>query len=153
MPARVISIYTAKAEGAPMQSHHSVELVEGSGIVGDRYATGEGHFSDRKYADKQLTLVEAEVAERVGLTPDQTRRNVVTRGIVLESLIGKTFRIGDTEIRGIRPCDPCAYLESLTRPGLVKDMLHKGGLRAEILRGGQVSVGDELILESGERSE
>jgi len=153
MTAQVVSIFTAPAEGEPMQTQDSVELVAGSGIVGDRYATGQGHFSDPKYADKQITLVESEVAERVGLTPEQTRRNVVTRGIILESLIGKTFRIGDTEIRGIRPCDPCSYLEGLTRPGLVKYILNKGGLRAEILRGGHLRVGDELILETGDRPE
>ena len=141
------AIYTALAEGEPMLSHASVELVAGVGITGDRYALGSGRFSDPKFADQQLTLVEAEVAERVGLRLDETRRNVVTRGVVLEDLIGKRFRLGAVEIRGIRPCDPCSYLEGRTREGLVRDMAHKGGLRAEILKGGVVRVGDALIVE------
>ncbi len=156
MTPRVEQLFTAPAEGEPMHAHQAVELVAGFGITGDRYALGKGHFSDPKYADQQLTLVEAEVAERVGLTPDETRRNIVTRGIVLESLIGKSFLLGEAEIRGIRSCDPCAYLEGRTRPGLVKDMAHKGGLRAEIVRSGTVRIGDPLILDSysdsGERT-
>lgn len=150
MPGRIEAIYTAVAEGEPMQAHGSVHLVEGVGITGDRYALGNGRFSDPKYADQQLTLVEAEVAERVGLRPDETRRNLITRGIVLEDLIGKRFRLGETEIRGIRPCDPCAYLEGRTRPGLARDMAHKGGLRAEILVGGTVKVGDSIELLDGD---
>jgi MOSC domain-containing protein YiiM len=141
---RIEAIYTAAAEGEPMQGHETVQLVAGVGIPGDRYALGTGHFSDPKYADKQLTLVEAEVADRVGLRQDETRRNVITRGIVLEELIGRRFRLGGTEIRGIRPCDPCSYLEGRTRPGLTRDMAHKGGLRAEILAGGEVRVGDSI---------
>ena len=127
-----------------MQQHPSAQLEAGLGITGDRYALGTGHFSDPKYADRQLTLVESEVAERVGLRHDETRRNLIMRGVVLEELIGKRFRLGEAEIRGIRPCDPCSYLEGKTRPGLIRDMARKGGLRAEILAGGVVRVGDTL---------
>src|SRR5438128_1939796 len=103
MPGHIEAIYTSEAEGAAMKPHESVELESGAGIPGDRYVLGTGRFSDPKYADRQLTFVEAEVAERVGLTPDETRRNLVTRGVILEDLIGKRFRLGETEIRGIRP--------------------------------------------------
>jgi len=149
MSGTIEAIFTATEEGGAMQSRDSAELVTGVGIDGDRYALGSGRFSDPKYADQQLTLVEAEVAERVGLSPAQTRRNLVTRGIVLEELIGREFRIGETVIRGIRPCDPCSYLEGLTRPGLVRDMANKGGLRAEILKGGAVRVGDGIVVAEG----
>lgn len=144
------AIFTAPAEGEPMQSHQTVSLEAGRGIPGDRYVLGTGRFSDPKYRDQQLTLVEAEVAERVGLRQHETRRNLVTRGVVLEELIGKRFRLGEAEIRGIRPCDPCAYLESRTRPGIIRDMARKGGLRAEILVSGAVRVGDEIAIVEGE---
>jgi hypothetical protein len=150
MPGKLEAIYTAPAEGEPMQSHVTVNLDAGRGIPGDRYVLGTGRFSDPKYADQQLTLVEAEVAERVGLRQDETRRNLITRGIVLEELIGKRFRLGEAEIRGIRPCDPCAYLESRTRPGITRDMAHKGGLRAEILVGGAVRIGDQIEIVEGD---
>jgi MOSC domain-containing protein YiiM len=146
MPGTIEAIYTAVAEGAPMESRELVEVVAGVGIEGDRYALGKGRFSDPKYADQQLTLVESEVIDRVGLRIDETRRNLVTRGVVLEDLIGRQFRIGNALIRGIRPCDPCSYLESLTRPGIVRDMAHKGGLRAEVVSSGAVRVGDPIVL-------
>jgi hypothetical protein len=147
MHAKIEQIGIAPGEGQPLELRPEVELVAGVGIAGDRYAVGDGTWSDPKYADKQLTFVEAEVAERVGFPAEAFRRNVVTRGIVLEELIGKTFRIGDTRIRGVRPCDPCAYLEGLLRPGLVRDMVGKGGLRAEILVGGAIHVGDTITVE------
>jgi hypothetical protein len=150
LAGKLEAIFTAPAEGEPMQSHQTVSLEAGRGIPGDRYVLGTGRFSDPKYADQQLTLVEAEVAERVGLRQDETRRNLVTRGIVLEELIGKRFRLGGAEIRGIRPCDPCAYLESRTRAGIVRDMAHKGGIRAEILAGGPIRIGDQIEIVEGE---
>ena len=127
-----------------MASHASVELVAGVGIPGDRYATRLGHWSDPKWPDQELTLVEAEVAEGLGLAPEQLRRNLVTRGVRLDGLIGETFQVGEAILQGVRPCDPCAYIESLNRPGLLKELVDRGGLRARIVTGGLVRVGDEI---------
>jgi len=66
----------------------------------------------------------------------------VVRGVRLNDLIGKRFRVGGVECLGVKICEPCQHLQSLTRPGLIKDMIHRGGLNADILTDGQISVGD-----------
>jgi MOSC domain-containing protein YiiM len=127
-----------------MQSHEAVELEPGLGIPGDRYATGQGKWSDPRWPDQELTLVEAEMAERVGVEASALRRNIVTRGIVLETLIGREFQIGGARLLGVRPCDPCRYLASLTRPGITSALKDKGGLRAKVVQGGTIAVGDPI---------
>ncbi|MER3437553.1 MAG: sulfurase, partial [Chloroflexota bacterium] len=116
----VVGLYTAAAAGQPMVGHAEVEVQPGVGIVGDRYATGQGYWSDPRWPDQELTLVEAEVAEALGIEAAALRRNVVTRGGSLNALIGTRFRIGEVVLEGVRPCDPCRYLEQLTRPGLAR---------------------------------
>ena len=118
----------------------SVTAVAGKGLVGDR------HFTDNPGPGNALTLIEAEVLEDVGLTGAQSRRQVVVRGVRLGDLIGKRFRVGDVECLGVEICEPCSHLQELTRPGIIKDMIHRGGINADILSGGTISVGDEVSL-------
>ena len=96
-----------------------------------------------------LTLIEAEALEELmlpegPLAPEAARRNVVTRGIDLNALVGKRFRIGDVDCLGQRLCEPCAHLERLTRPGTLRALVHRGGLRADVLTDGVIRLGDAL---------
>ena len=121
---------------APVES---VTAVAGKGLVGDR------HFTDNPGTGNALTLIEAEVLEDVGLTGAQSRRQVVVRGVRLGDLIGKRFRVGDVECLGVEICEPCRHLQELTRPGIIKDLIHRGGLNADILSGGMITIGDEVL--------
>ena len=121
---------------APVES---VTAVAGKGLVGDR------HFTDNPGPGNALTLIEAEVLEDVGLTGAQSRRQVVVRGVRLGDLIGRRFRVGDVECLGVEICEPCRHLQELTRPGIIKDLIHRGGLNADILSGGMITVGDEVL--------
>jgi MOSC domain-containing protein YiiM len=127
-----------------MRSHPWVEVVSGVGILGDRYATGQGQWSDPRWPHQELTFVEAEVAEAVGIAAVHLRRNIVTRGVRLNALVGVTFQIGGVRLVGMRLCDPCRYLETLTRPGLLRALRDRGGLRTSIVHGGRIYVGDGL---------
>ncbi|MCX6020807.1 MAG: MOSC domain-containing protein [Chloroflexi bacterium] len=141
----VVGIYTAERAGAPPQLQASVQVTPGVGIEGDRYATRQGHWSDPKWLDQELTLIEAETAEDLGIPAELLRRNIVLRGVSLDGLIGATFQIGDAVLLGVRPCDPCKYIETLLeRPGLLKALVTRGGLRVRILRGGRISLGQSI---------
>jgi hypothetical protein len=144
--AHVVGLYTAVQAGAPMQSESMVELVPGLGIVGDRYAHGLGYWSDPRWPDQELTIIEAEVAEELGIEPGRLRRNIVTRGARLGHLIGADFQLGDTLLVGVRPCDPCRYLDGLTRPEMGRTLRGRGGLRVHIVRGGTIRVADRLVI-------
>jgi MOSC domain len=132
-----------------MQTRPAVELRAGHGIVGDRYFDGTGTFSASEKHGQQLTLIEAEALEalrddRLQLTPADARRNVVTRGIDLNALVGQEFRIGTTRCIGRRLCEPCSHLQRLTGVALLRPLVHRGGLRADILTSGVVRVGDTI---------
>lgn len=138
----------AEAE-APMEVVPSVEAVEGCGLKGDRYEHGEGTFSDPNGRGYDLTLVEAEALEElaksgVDLAPAEARRNIVVRGVALDDLIGRRFRVGEVECYGQRRCEPCAHLERLTRPGVLRGLVHRGGLRADVLTSGEIHTGDPV---------
>lgn len=135
MHVEEINIGTSEAL-APVES---VTAVAGKGLVGDR------HFTDNPGPGNALTLIEAEVLEDVGLTGAQSRRQVVVRGVRLGDLIGKRFRVGEVECLGVEICEPCRHLQELTRPGIIKDLIHRGGLNADILSGGMITVGDEVL--------
>jgi MOSC domain-containing protein YiiM len=143
---RVEGIYvSAKAIELP-RFVPAAKAVPRKGLVGDRYFDQAGTWSDYPVeTGRDLTLVEAELLEDVGLAAADARRNVVTRGVSLASLIGKRFRVGGVECYGDRICEPCSHLEGLTRPGIVKALTHRGGLRADVLRGGEIAVGDPLV--------
>jgi MOSC domain-containing protein YiiM len=142
----VVGLFTATRQGAPMAGHARVDVVPGAGIPGDRYATGRGHWSDPRWPDQELTFIAAEVAEGLGIDAGLLRRNVVTRGVDLETLIGVTFQVGSAVLRGVRRCDPCRYLDGLTRPGVSRELGRRGGLRASVLVAGSISIGDCLAI-------
>ena len=147
---RVEYIHTAPAEGAPLVSHDRIRATAGVGLEGDRYADGGGHWSPKPADDRQITLIEAEAVEGVAaqgiyLEPGETRRNVTTRGISLNDLVGRRFRVGDVEFEGVRLCEPCQYISDLTGKPLIKAMVHRAGLRAVILTSGEIAVGDEVV--------
>ena len=143
----VEGIFVASAARAPMQAVAQARAIPGVGIEGDRYAMRQGTFF-KELPDRELTLIEAEALEslkheyEVELVPADARRNVVTRGVPLNHLVGKEFTIGDTRIRGIRLCEPCTHLEAVTGLSLIKGLRHRGGLRAQIISEGTISLGD-----------
>jgi MOSC domain-containing protein YiiM len=117
----------------------SVAALAGKGLKGDRQFCESG-----ARPGGALTLIEAEALDDVGLSGAQSRRQVVVRGIRLNDLVGKRFRVGDVECMGVKLCEPCLHLQQLTRPGIIKDLIHRGGLNADILTDGQINVGDAL---------
>ena len=141
---RVEAIAVAPAAEAPMALVQQATAVAGRGLEGDRYAVAAGTFSNPHSRGHDLTLIEAEVADDLGLAPETARRNVVTRGIDLNALVGRRFRVGEAECEGQRLCEPCAHLQRLTEPGILRPLVHRGGLRADILAGGAIRVGDEV---------
>jgi MOSC domain-containing protein YiiM len=151
--ATLVAIYVSPRAKAPMTSVPRANAVAGRGLEGDRYFAAEGTFSEPREPDDQVTLIEEEAVEAVAcetktpLSPAQTRRNLVTRGAPLNHLVGKEFTNGPVRLRGWRLCEPCGLLESLTRPGIKKDLLHRAGLRAEILKGGVLEPGQILRAE------
>lgn len=149
----VISIHTAAAAAEPMASLSEAYTVPGEGLEGDRYFKRTGTFSDPKWGpDFEVTLIEIETIEAlagekgIALEPKEARRNIVTRGIALNHLVGREFRIGDVALlRGIRLCEPCSHIERLTQPGVLSGLIHRGGLRARILTRGTIRVGDAVL--------
>jgi MOSC domain-containing protein YiiM len=118
-----------------------VRAVAGRGLEGDRHFRADG-----QRPGGALTLIEAEALEAVALTGVQSRRQVVVRGVRLNDLVGKRFMVGAVECLGVELCEPCLHLQSLTRPGIIDDLLHRGGLNADILTTGTIAVGDEITL-------
>ena len=141
---QVAAILTAADAEGPLSPVEQVKAVAGRGLEGDRYYDGRGTFSGagRGY---QLTLVEAEVLDSLGLPWAEARRNIVTRGIELNALAGRRFTVGSVECVGRRLAEPCAHLQRLTRPGILRPLVHRAGLRADILRGGIISTGDQIV--------
>jgi hypothetical protein len=140
----VAGVLVAPAAEAPLGRVDAAVAIPGRGLEGDRYAAGRGTFGAPGGRGYELTLVEAEVLDEIGLSWEDARRNIVTTGISLNALVGKSFRVGDVECVGRRLAEPCAHLEKLARPGLLRPLVHRGGLRADILSGGTISVGDEI---------
>jgi MOSC domain-containing protein YiiM len=139
----VAAILVAPDAEGPLTRVDAVEAVAGRGLEGDRYHDGRGTFSGRGRG-YQLTLVDAEVLDSLDLPWELARRNIVTRGIELNALVGHRFKIGSVECIGRRLAEPCAHLEKLSRPGLLRPLVHRAGLRADILQGGRITVGDPV---------
>ncbi len=129
--------------GAPRTSEQwtveSVVAVAGKGLEGDRY-----FFETGAKPGQALTLVEGDVVDEVGLQPGETRRQLTVSGTGLNDLVGKRFRVGAIGCYGVELCEPCSHLEAMTRPGIIKDLVHRAGLNADILTDGTISVGDEI---------
>jgi hypothetical protein len=127
---------------APVVTLDAVNAVPGRGLEGDRYAAGSGTFGSGR-PGSALTLVDAAVLDSLGRDVDH-RRNVVIRGTDLNALVGRDFTLGETRCRGRRLCEPCAHLDRLNGGGILRPLVHRGGLRADIVSGGTIRVGDRL---------
>jgi len=132
-------IHMGSSDGAELSTVDSARAVAGKGLEGDRHFHPEG-----APAGQALTLVEAEAVEDVGLPPGGTRRQLTVRGVRLNDLVGRRFRVGDVECFGVELCEPCKHLESMTRPGIIRELAHRAGINADILNDGTISVGDEI---------
>jgi MOSC domain-containing protein YiiM len=147
----IISIHVAPSGGAPMKSITNARVVAGRGLEGDRYFEGVGTYSNNPGSGREVSLIEGEAIEALArdygieLSPALVRRNLVTRVVALNHLVGRQFIVGAVKLRGVRLCDPCAYLEKLSRPGTLRGLIHRGGLRAEIVTGGMIQVGDPVL--------
>jgi MOSC domain-containing protein YiiM len=145
----VTAVFTAPTAGAACVAHVSCRVLPELGLEGDRYATGSGTFSKPGRNGQAITLVAAESIAQArvnGAEIDETtcRRNVITQGIELEPLIGQCFAIGGATFRATRLAEPCAHLERVTRPGVLRAMVHLGGIRADVVDAGVIRVGDTI---------
>jgi MOSC domain-containing protein YiiM len=151
---RILALYTASGPGSPMQLRDEVRAVPGRGLEGDRYFTDSGRFSQRRLPGREiteLTLIESEVIQYLRLEwgldvdPADSRRNVVTRGVALNELVGCEFDVGRVRLRAASLCEPCVSLvKSPDHRHLLRALAHKGGLRAQILTEGTIALGDAL---------
>jgi MOSC domain-containing protein YiiM len=154
MTGAVIAIHIAPTGAAPMRSVTSAQAVVGRGLEGDRYCNKLGTYSNQAGSGRDVTLIEIEAIDglkrdyEVQLDPGQSRRNIVTRGIALNHLVEQEFRIGDVVLRGTRLCEPCAHMEKLTVKGAMRGLIHRGGLRAEIVRGGIIHIDDAIHFQT-----
>jgi MOSC domain-containing protein YiiM len=153
---RLEAIYVASEKCVEMASVQSVQALAGRGLEGDRYCRKDGTFSKANGPDREVTLIESEAIEalardkKIELGPGQARRNLVTRAVPLNHLVGKEFQVGNVLLKGIRLCEPCGHLESLTTQGVKDGLVHRGGLRAQIVRGGTLQAGDSIRSASAE---
>lgn len=153
--------FTGKVEGLhvtprsflPMHNMETLELIEGLGIEGDRHSMNEAFHSDRPEVGRQITFFEAETLEAlkrdhdITLLPKQHRRNVTTRGVPLNHLVGRRFRVGACVVEGTRLTTPCRHIEQITGLEIYDVLLHRAGLNARIVTGGQIHVGDTIAPE------
>ncbi len=146
----VFAIHITREAAGEMVSVPEISAVHGQGLEGDRYFQKAGTYSTRPGTGREVTLIEAEAVEAIAreagivLAPGASRRNITTRGVPLNHLVGQRFRVGEVTLEGVRLCEPCAHLESLTQPGVRESLIHRGGLRARILTEGIIHVGDPV---------
>jgi MOSC domain-containing protein YiiM len=149
--AHVVSLHIAPSGAAPMQSVGSVNAIVGRGLEGDRYCNHCGTYSNHPGDGRHVTLIESEAIAalqreyQIALVPGLARRNIVTRGVALNHLIAREFCVGEVILRGMRLCEPCLHLEKLSGKGAMRGLIHRGGLRAEIINGGIIRVGDPIV--------
>jgi MOSC domain-containing protein YiiM len=154
---QLFAIFIAPRAAEGMQAVAEVEALAGRGLLGDRYAAFAGTFSRGQAPqpcapkpDEEVTLIESEALAAVQgdygleLAPAETRRNLLTRNVPLNHLVAREFLIGEVRLRGLRLCEPCQHLEKLTGKDLRKALTHRGGLRAQIVVGGILRVGDAI---------
>ena len=139
----VEAILVAPEAEAQLHRVQSAVAVAGRGLEGDRYGEGRGTFGGG--VGYELTVVDADALDELGIEWERARRNVVTRGIELQALVGKRFRIGGVECIGRRLAEPCAHLERVEGKGLMRPLVHRAGIRADILSGGTIAVGDAIL--------
>jgi MOSC domain-containing protein YiiM len=140
---QLVAIYVGKRKREDLQEVDQVEAVPGRGLLGDRYFRRDGAGSPQQ----EVTLIEAEAIEALArdadvvLRPAQARRNLLTRGVPLNHLVGREFSLDGVVLRGLRLCEPCSHLEAMTFPGIIRHLCHRGGLRAQIVQGGILRAG------------
>ena len=142
---RIEAIYVSATAGQAATPLASARALPGLGLEGDRHVTGDGTFPSG-LPGSALTLIEAEVCESFDppLSPDDHRRNVVTRGVALNDLVGHEFTLGAVRCKGMRLCEPCTVVQRYAGRPVLRALVHRGGLRADILTEGEIAVGDEL---------
>jgi len=146
---RVEGIFVGTSAAAPLDAVREARAEQGRGLVGDRYWSGQGTFW-KPLGDREVTLIEMESLEALGaaagivLEARDARRNIATRGIRLNDLVNRRFRVGDAILLGIRLCEPCGHLERLTGQTLRPALNGRGGLRAAIMGSGAIRVGDGI---------
>lgn len=151
MTGEVTGIFIADAAGAPMREFAEATAIAGAGLDGDRYRSNAGFYSPIP-GPRQLTLIEEETLAAlatehgISLAPHESRRNLTTRGLRLNDLVGKRFAIGEVLCEGIRLCPPCNRLEDLTGKPVLAPLVDRGGLRADILTGGTIRRGDPIVV-------
>jgi len=153
----VVSLHIAPEASAKMETVTEVHAIPGRGIEGDRYFKGTGFYSPRpSHGGREVTLIEIESVEAldggvlsatgdtggIKLAAADTRRNIATSGVPLNHLVDKEFWVGSVLMRGTRLCEPCKHLDELTQPGVMGGLIHRGGLRAQILTEGVIRPGD-----------
>ena len=147
---RLLAIAIHPEKAAPMAPRDSVAAVAGSGLIGDHYATGK-HGSGIVKPDQEVTLIEQEAIQaacheyQLSFDHLTTRRNLLTKGVPLNHLVGREFAVGEVILRGVELCEPCSHLEKLTFPGIKRSLVHRGGLRAHVVRSGTLHVGDPIM--------
>jgi MOSC domain-containing protein YiiM len=148
---RVVSLHVCSEAAEPMIEVPTVMAVAGRGIEGDRYFLKTGFYSDKPGPDRELTLIELETIDAlrhdhgIELEPGEARRNVITEGVPLNHLVRRGFAIGDAVARGIRLCEPCTHLVEVTGRRVLGPLVHRGGLRAQIVKSGRIST-DDVVL-------
>lgn len=144
----VEGIYLAPDAAVPLEPVERVKAVEGLGLEGDRYYSKRGTFSQKVKPGRAVTLIEGETIDALrndhglDVSPGDARRNIVTRGVPLNHLVGATFKVGAATMVGIKLCEPCSHLAGLTSRDVYDALVHRGGLRAEIVEGAEIGVGD-----------
>jgi MOSC domain-containing protein YiiM len=152
----VVAIYIGAAAAESLVSVEEARAVAGRGLEGDRYFEGVGTWSRFPEPGRQISLIEIETLEalerdhRISLGLGDSRRNIVTQGVPLNHLVGHEFKVGTAVLRGFKLCEPCSHLASLTAPNVLPALIHRGGLRAEILIGGLIRIGDSVQAHGGE---
>lgn len=148
LEAIVEDLFITEWASADMVSQAEVVAVADRGLEGDRYFYRRGSYSHWSGRGRHVTLIEAEVlaslSDSCAISGAQSRRNIVTRGIFLNALVGQVFRLGEVVMCGVRLCEPCPHLEKLTHPGVMAALVGRGGLRADIVEGGVIRVGDVI---------
>jgi MOSC domain-containing protein YiiM len=151
---RLEAICIASGAGAPMQSLAEVEAIAGGGLAGDRYLAGIGFYSSRPTdpGAREVTLFDGsaldwlETEHGIPLSPTEHRRNLTVRGVRLESLIGQRFSVGEVVLEGVKDCPPCEHLQQLVQKPVLKPLVDRGGLRARVIQGGRIRVGDAVVV-------
>jgi MOSC domain-containing protein len=137
---KVEAIHVRAPDETEVREVGVVEAIAGKGLDGDRYFFAEG-----ARPGLALTLIEGDVVRGAGLEPGSTHRQVTVTGTGLNDLVGKKFRVGSVECYGVMLCEPCLHLQEMTRPGIIKELVHRAGLNADVLTDGSISVGDEVV--------